>query len=61
VLPKSWVKKHHTTTKSGWQKVHTNNQNVDRFKNEKGIELIAEKLRVPYPTREAIAHERDDN
>jgi len=34
-----------------WQKVKTNGINMDKYKNEKGIELIAKKLKVDYPTK----------
>jgi hypothetical protein len=36
--------------KSGWQKVHTRNETLDEFKNEKGFELIAKDLGIDYPS-----------
>ena len=46
---RTWIEKHHTGSKSGWQKVYTKNEELDAFKNEKGIELIAAELEIPYP------------
>ncbi|HWY97538.1 MAG TPA: hypothetical protein VNY36_00515, partial [Bacteroidia bacterium] len=34
-----------------WQKVKTNGVNMDKYKNEKGFELIAKKLKIDYPTK----------
>lgn len=48
-LRRDWIREHHRTTKSGWQKVHTKGLNMDDFKNEKGFELIATDLGIPYP------------
>jgi hypothetical protein len=49
VLPVKWIRKHHAPVKSGWDKVHTKGQRIDRFKNEKGFELIAKELGISYP------------
>ena len=49
-LPRNWIRSHHKITKSGWQKVHTRGEDLDEFKNEKGIELIARDLEIDYPS-----------
>jgi hypothetical protein len=49
VLPVNWIRKHHTPAESGWDKVRTRGQKIDRFKNEHGFELIAKGLGIPYP------------
>ena len=48
-LSRNWIMKHHHITKSGWQKVHTQGESINEFKNENGIELIAKDLGVEYP------------
>lgn len=50
VLPADWIRAHHKTTQSGWDKVHTKGQALDDFQNEKGFELIAADLGIPYPS-----------
>jgi hypothetical protein len=49
VLPVKWIRRHHTPVKSGWDKVHTKGQRLERFKNEAGFELIASELGIRYP------------
>jgi len=49
-FPNEWIRKHHKVFESGWQKVHTKNLNIEKFKNEKGFELIADDLGIPYPS-----------
>ena len=51
-LPRAWIVEHHSISKSGWQKVHTKNEALDSFKNEKGFELIASELEISYPGSE---------
>ena len=50
-FPNEWIREHHTIFKSGWQKVHTKNLDIEAFKNEKGFELIASELGIPYPSK----------
>jgi len=50
VLPVRWVRTHHKKVLSGFDKVHTKGQTLDKFKNERGFELIAKELAIPYPT-----------
>lgn len=49
VLSSDWIWAHHKKAKSGWDKVHTKGEALDDFKNEKGFELIAADLDIPYP------------
>ena len=51
-FPNKWIREHHIIFESGWQKVHTKNLDIDAFKNEKGFELIAKDLGIPYPSQE---------
>jgi hypothetical protein len=48
-LSRDWIQSHHYISKSGWQKVHTKNEILDEFKNDKGFELIANDLGIEYP------------
>ncbi len=49
-LPREWVRKHHET--KGWEKVRTQGLNLEPYCDEKGFELIARDLGIPYPARE---------
>jgi hypothetical protein len=46
-LPQSFIKKHHDKS-SSWQKVRTRGLDIEEYKNEKGFELIAAELDLPY-------------
>ena len=52
VLPKSFIKKHHNK-ESSWQKVRLKNleEEIQNFKNEKGIEIIAKSLGIKKPIK----------
>lgn len=50
-LPNSFIREHHHIVESGWQKVKTKNINMDIYKDEKGFNLIAKYLKIPYPSR----------
>jgi hypothetical protein len=52
-FPNRWVREHHRVFDSGWQKVHTRGleEEIKPFKGERGIELVAQELGVPYPAR----------
>src|SRR5207249_906515 len=50
VLPVRWIRRHHKKVRSGWDKVHTQGQKLDEFKKERGIEMIAGELGIPYPS-----------
>jgi len=49
-LPRSAAKRLYNPAKSGMDRVRTMGRELGRYKNEKGFELIAKALRVPYPT-----------
>ncbi|MBX9718195.1 MAG: hypothetical protein K2X36_05055 [Microbacteriaceae bacterium] len=53
-LPQDFVRAHHET-KTSWHKVRLRGlgAEIERYKNEAGFELIAERLGVPRPTRVA--------
>jgi len=51
VFPNKFIRDHHYIVESGWQKVKTKHLNIEEFKNEKGIELIAKELRIGYPEK----------
>lgn len=53
VLPKSFIKKHHNKS-SSWQKVRLKSleDEIQQFKNEQGIEIIAKKLGIKKPIKE---------
>jgi len=48
-LPAEFIREHHVTMESGWEKVLTKGQNMERYRNENGFELIASDLQIPYP------------
>jgi hypothetical protein len=49
-FPKRFSKKHHDK-KSSWEKVMLRKLNIEKYKNEKGFQLIAEALGIEYPAR----------
>ena len=49
-LPAAFVRKHHDAT-STWQKVRTRGLDLSAYRDEAGIELVAEALGVPYPSK----------
>ena len=49
VLPRSVAKRLYYPVKSGMDRIRTSGKNLDRYRNEKGIEQIAKALRIPYP------------
>jgi len=49
-FPQSFIKKHHDKS-SSWQKVRTRGLDIEEYKNEKGFELIAAELNLPYPEK----------
>jgi len=51
-LPAEFITQHHQVAKSGWERVLTKGVDIDRYKDEKGFELIAKHLKIPYPGTE---------
>ena len=51
VFPNKFIREHHHIVESGWQKVKTKQLDIEKYKNEKGIELIAKKLKIAYPSK----------
>lgn len=49
-LPISFVKEHHDNS-SSWEKIRLRNLEVEKYKNDKGFELIALALGIDYPSR----------
>jgi len=49
-LPAAWVEQHRNK-RSTWGKLSLKQRGIDRFKNDEGFELIANKLDIAYPTR----------
>lgn len=49
-IPVSFIRDHHEATTS-WEKVRTRGLDIERFKNERGFERIADRLRIIYPER----------
>ena len=56
-LPAKLVNELHVDI-GGWEKIKTKNINLDKYKNEKGFELIAKKLNIKYPSRENYANKK---
>jgi len=48
-LPIDYIKAHHKKSKSGWARVRTRGIEMEPYKNEKGFEMIAKDLGIPYP------------
>ena len=46
-----FIRRNHIKETSGWEKVRTRNLDIEKFKNEKGFELIAKDLGIDYPTK----------
>ncbi|MBM4167135.1 MAG: hypothetical protein FJ218_09505 [Ignavibacteria bacterium] len=49
-LPLKFIRKHHDKS-STWEKVRIKNIDVERYKNERGFELIAKDLGIDYPNK----------
>ena len=51
-LPLEFIRDHHRKVESGWEKVHTRKLDLSNYLNDKGFELIAQDLGIPYPSRD---------
>jgi hypothetical protein len=49
-LPLEFILQHHNKT-SSWEKVQLRGLDVEEYRNEKGFELVATALEIPYPSR----------
>ncbi len=49
VLPRPVARKLYRRVRSGMNRVRTRGHELKRYKNERGLELIAKELRIPYP------------
>ena len=49
-LTQGFIQDHHDA-RSSWEKVRLRGLDMSAFKNEKGLELIAQALEVPYPSK----------
>ncbi|MEW6025690.1 MAG: hypothetical protein AB1599_00135 [Planctomycetota bacterium] len=49
-FPVSFIRRHHDK-KSSWHLVNLEGVNIEKYKNERGFELIAKALNIPYPSR----------
>ncbi len=50
-LPIQFIRNHHHKVASGWDRVRTKGLDLEAYKNERGFELIARDLDIPYPSR----------
>lgn len=53
LYPSSSLKKHHQKAKSGGERVLMKGVDMEQYKNERGVEIIANDLGVPYPGAES--------
>ncbi len=49
VLPRAVARRLYRRARSGMNRVRTMGHNLDRYKDDRGLELIAKALRVPFP------------
>lgn len=49
-FPTEFIKQHHNKA-SSWEKVQLRGLDIEKYKNEKGFELIATALEISYPAR----------
>ncbi|SOD16693.1 hypothetical protein [Nitrosomonas ureae] len=54
-LPAEIIRQNHHIANSGWERVETKDKDLDRFKNERGFEIIAQDLGIAYPGTDGVA------
>lgn len=54
-LPAEFIRANHQKAVSGWERVLTKGKDMEMYKNERGFEIIAEDLGIPYPGTELDA------
>jgi hypothetical protein len=52
-LPREFIEAHHYRPESGFQKVILRGLDLSPYKDDCGFDLIADDLRIPYPSRSA--------
>ena len=52
-LPVEFLKNHYQKAKSGWERVVMKGVDMEQYKNERGFEIIANALGIPYPGTES--------
>lgn len=50
-FPVKWVREHHRKSPAGWGSVRTKIAGIEKFEDEAGFEVIASKLKIPYPSK----------
>lgn len=51
-LPVKFIQENHQKAASGWERVLTKGKDMEKYKNERGFEIIATDLGIPYPGTE---------
>lgn len=54
-LPSKFIRENHKISFSGWEKVLTKGKDMEIYKNERGFEIIATDLGIPYPGTESVS------
>lgn len=49
-FPAAFIRQHHNAS-SSWEKVRTRGLDIEEYRNEQGFEQIAERLKIPYPSK----------
>ena len=49
-FPASFIRKHHQSS-SSWEKVRLSGLAIDRYRDKRGFEQIARRLKIPYPAK----------
>jgi hypothetical protein len=49
-FPVAFIRQHHVAS-SSWEKVRTRGLDIERYKNDRGFEQIASRLKIPYPEK----------
>lgn len=54
-LPVEFIRQHHRSSRSGWEKVLTSGLDMSPYQNERGFAQIADALEISYPSRSPAA------
>jgi len=55
----AWFIRRHMDRRPSWQKVSLHGLNIEKYRDERGFEQIAQRLGVEYPRRELGAEWRN--